>query len=249
MGNECKQCTQDVQSIDFQSQHNIITQSNQYSFGMNCVDHDINFEFSSIDNPTVPQFGLESLKIKADLLPPQALKVSFEDSNISLLDLEETIEQQVNQEINCTKLLSRFQSQEENSIVQQKIKMKQITGSNLTTSSEVQLQQLQPSQRSIQKQRQLLWDSRTVNKELKQRKKAHLNSMTQFEQIDYQGSARKEKSMTHLPQELNKKKDNNQIKQSEQKIQNLNSTIQDEFLYKQINYQQKMQQKKFLKYE
>ncbi|CAD8137519.1 unnamed protein product [Paramecium octaurelia] len=249
MGNECKQCTTDVQSVGFQSQQNVITQTHQYSFGMNYVDHDLNFEYSSLEVPTVPQFGLEQQKIKADLFPPQALRVASEDSNMSLFDLEETVEQQVNSPNNYAKMLEQIQSQEENSIVQYTTKMKQITGSNLATSLEVHIQQQQSSQRSIQKQRQLFWDSRTVNKELQQNKKANQTFRSQLEYFDQLCSSRKEKTMVYIPLELHKNRNNNnQMKQSE-KILNLNQKQKDEFLQQKIIDQQNIQQSKCLNYE
>ncbi|CAK88053.1 unnamed protein product (macronuclear) [Paramecium tetraurelia] len=245
MGNECKQCTTDVQSVGFQSQHNVITQSHQYSFGMNCIDHDLNFEYSSLDVPTVPQFGFEQQKIKADLFPPQALRVASEDSNMSFFDLEETVEQQINSPNNCAIQLQKNSSQEENSIVQYTTKMKQTAGSNLATSLEVHIQQQQTSQRSIQKQRQLFWDSRTVNKELQQNKKANQTFISQLEYFDQLCSSRKEKTMVYIPLELNKNRDNKkQMKQSEKNL-NLNQKIQDEFLQQKINEHYNIQQSKF----
>ncbi|CAK58340.1 unnamed protein product (macronuclear) [Paramecium tetraurelia] len=257
MGNECKTCTQDARQISIPTQQNIITQSHQYSFGMNCIDNDVNFEFSSVDISTVPQFGFEQQKLKADLFPPQALRAASEDSITSLLDQEETIEQQIKEDIRITKQIKRFQSQEEYYNTQQSIRMRYIDGSYLTASSEAQLQQQQQSQRSIQKQRQLIWDCRTVNKELKQKKKessnqkTNPNSKTILLQSDQQGLSEKEKPKrkTHTSHQLNQaREDDNQIKPNEKR--KFHPKIKkDEFVQYKINYQSQSQRSDFLKYD
>ncbi|CAD8144733.1 unnamed protein product [Paramecium pentaurelia] len=250
MGNECKQCTQDVQSISIPTQQNIITQSHQYSFGMNQLDNDINFEFSSIDIPTVPQFGFEQQKIKADLFPPQALRVVTEDSNMSLLDCEETVEQQIKEDIDCAKQIKRFQSQEDYYNAQQSNRMRYMNGSNLTASSEAQIQQQQQSQRSIQKQRQLVWDCRTINKELQQKKKDNSNSMNHLIQTDQQGLTGREKPKrkTHTPYQFNKQsEEQNQTKLNEKK--NFHpKPKKDEFVQQKAKYLQQSQSSEFFKY-
>ncbi|CAD8056747.1 unnamed protein product [Paramecium sonneborni] len=237
MGNECKQCTQDAQSVIIQNQQIIQTQPHQYSFGMNHIDDDINFEFSSIDLPTIPQFGLEQKKIKADFLPPQALNVvtdHFSMTQSDNEDNEESFKQQINEETGCNKQIQRFQSGEENFTPFQSISKGNIIGSNLTTSSELQIQQ-QQSSRSIQKQRQLIWDSRTVNQELKQKKNFLSNSGIKFIEFE-QKSLKKDVQRRNIQ----KKRSDSLIKKYEQKILNPSSK-KDEIYSQLINHHKYLQ--------
>ncbi|CAD8059715.1 unnamed protein product [Paramecium sonneborni] len=246
MGNECKQCKQDSQSVILQTQQIIQTQSHQYSFGMNHIDNDINFEFSSLDIHSVPQFGLEQKKIKANLLPPQALSIVSDQFTMTQSENEESLEQQNDWEANCQQQIQRFTSEEENFISFQSINQGNIIGNNQTTSSElqIQLQQQQQSYRSIQKQRLLIWDSRTVNQELKQKKKIISNSEIQFNKFDQKYFAQNDVERRNIL----KRKNDTLIKKNEKKIINSNSK-KDEFQCQQINRRTFLQKSVFNDYD
>ncbi|CAD8053614.1 unnamed protein product [Paramecium sonneborni] len=195
MGNQCKQCTQDLQSKTLNTQQNLQSNYKLYSFGL---ENSFHFEYNQING--VPQFGQQTRKLKVFLDPPKVVRKLSEESFISPQELEDSKEIFQTCENQIKQPLKRVQSEEQIELGPSPIRKRNVSETNNTRKSKKK----KSLSNIAQNQRLLQWDSRIINQQLKQAKQTFKYSQTQqsqqFQNLESQNGEKnsKKKNLSNL---------------------------------------------------
>ncbi|CAD8061549.1 unnamed protein product [Paramecium sonneborni] len=240
MGNQCKECTQELQTQTLKTQQNLQSNNKLFSFG---IENSLHFEYNSIN--VVPQFEQPTLKLKVFLTPPTMVRQLSEESFQSLQELDDQKETFQVCEQQMKKQLTRIQSQEQ--IAQ---RPSPIRKRNFSESYNVQKPKKKKSPSNIDKNyRSSLWDSRTINQQLRQAKQTFVYCKAyQCQYIQNQESINGEKNSKFSTLSALTISKRDQVRKNSQVANQIQ--YQSRFSYQKVNeqrifYQSRKQQSQF----